>query len=59
MSGRIQEHDCRACLYYGMGCVDLNCTHFMHADEDLLTEAFIEDNRLEYTDAWYDYIEED
>ena len=56
MKDRVIEHDCRACLYFGMGCIDLNCDHFVPVDEDAWIDQRIELGRADYMDSWYLYV---
>ena len=39
-----------------MGCIDLNCDHFVPVDEDAWIDQRIELGRADYMDSWYLYV---
>ena len=56
------EHDCRACLFYDRCTHRMACENFTHAGEDAEDEAldtYIEEQRIEFREEWYQYTSED
>lgn len=56
------EHDCRACLFYDRCTHWEVCESFTPAGDDAEDEAldtYIEERRIEFHQAWYEYTSED
>lgn len=56
------EHDCRCCLFYYNCLRRRNCDYYspvgdIAEDEEL--DAYIEDRREEFREAWRYYVSED
>ena len=56
------EHDCRACLFYDRCMHRMACENFTPAGDDAEDEAldtYIEEQRIEFREEWYQYTSED
>lgn len=56
------EHDCRACLFYDRCTHQMACENFTPAGDDAKDEAldtYIEEQRIEFREEWYQYTSED
>lgn len=56
------EHDCRACLFYDRCTHRMACENFTSAGDDAEDEAldtYIEEQRIEFREEWYQYTSED
>ena len=56
------EHDCRACLFYDRCTHRMACENFTPTGDDAEDEAlntYIEEQRIEFREEWYQYTSED
>lgn len=56
------EHDCRACLFFDRCTHRMACENFTLAGDDAEDEAldtYIEEQRIEFREEWYQYTSED
>ena len=56
------EHDCRACLFYDRCTHRMACKNFTPAGDEAEDEAldtYIEEQRIEFREEWYQYTSED
>ena len=56
------EHDCSACLFYDRCTHRMACENFTPAGDDAEDEAldtYIEEQRIEFREEWYQYTSED
>lgn len=56
------EHNCRTCLFYNQCTHRFMCDNYTPsgdlAEEDAL-DTYIEERRIEFNEAWYQYTSED
>lgn len=56
------EHDCRTCLFFDRCTHRMACENFTPAGDDAEDEAldtYIEEQRIEFREEWYQYTSED